>query len=201
MTICGSQSCACALRSDTLTVTGAGTPGSPWVIEQAEFTDITALQNAVDNLEASVAVLLSDVSALQVLTTDHATAIARLDAMQSGSISASSGTTSGTTPLTIDSTSLSTVPVAGVLFLWGAAIYSKTVSTDVFQVSTRINGVAHATAMRDQANGTAGVLTMGGPTAISASTAPSIDYQLTRISGTGTATVASATLRWLFLPS
>jgi len=57
MTICGSQNCACALTSSTLAVTGSGTPGSPWVIEQAEFTDITQLQIDVDNLEADVATL------------------------------------------------------------------------------------------------------------------------------------------------
>lgn len=64
MTICGSQNCACALTSSTLTVSGNGTPGSPWVVEQAEFTDITQLQVDVDNLEAAVANLPSTYLAL-----------------------------------------------------------------------------------------------------------------------------------------
>jgi hypothetical protein len=57
MTICGSQNCGCALTSSTLVVSGNGTPGSPWVVEQAEFDDITQLQIDVDNLEAAMALL------------------------------------------------------------------------------------------------------------------------------------------------
>lgn len=59
MGICNDQICNCAIRSTTLTVSGSGTPGDPWVLEQAEFTDITQLENDVANIEATLATLPS----------------------------------------------------------------------------------------------------------------------------------------------
>jgi hypothetical protein len=57
MGICNDQICNCALRSATLNVTGSGTPGDPWVLEQAEFSDITEIQNDIANIEALLASL------------------------------------------------------------------------------------------------------------------------------------------------
>jgi hypothetical protein len=201
MTICGSQACACALTSATLAVSGNGTPGSPWVIEQAEFSDITALQVAVDNLEATAAALTSDVTALQTLTASQTTSISRLDAMEDGASAATSGTTSGSTPLTVETFTFAPLPFAGHIWVYAAAIFTKTVSTDVFSLTTRVNGATHASPSQDRSGAAAGSLaTIGGPSAGSAATTPTVDMQLTRAAGTGTATVTSATLRWLFLP-
>jgi hypothetical protein len=49
------QICGCAVTSTTLVITGSGTPGDPWVIEQAEFNDITQLQTDVANNTAAIA--------------------------------------------------------------------------------------------------------------------------------------------------
>lgn len=55
--ICNDPACGCAISSTTLTISGSGTPEDPWVIEQIEFSDLTALQNAVANLEAAMNLL------------------------------------------------------------------------------------------------------------------------------------------------
>src|SRR6188472_2111807 len=55
--ICDNLTCGCAVISDTLTITGSGTPTDPWRLEQAEFTDITQLQVDVANINATLATL------------------------------------------------------------------------------------------------------------------------------------------------
>ena len=57
MGICNDEICNCALRSETLTISGSGTPGDPWVLEQAEFSDITELENDIANINAELATL------------------------------------------------------------------------------------------------------------------------------------------------
>lgn len=52
--ICNDPACGCAITSETITITGSGTPADPWVIEQVEFADLVALETAVDNLQAVV---------------------------------------------------------------------------------------------------------------------------------------------------
>lgn len=55
--ICDNIACGCAVISDTLVISGSGTPSDPWRLEQAQFTDITALQVDVANIQATLATL------------------------------------------------------------------------------------------------------------------------------------------------
>jgi hypothetical protein len=55
--ICNDRACGCAISSETLVITGSGTPEDPWVVEQVEFTALTELENAVANLQAAMELL------------------------------------------------------------------------------------------------------------------------------------------------
>lgn len=201
MTICGSQACGCALVSSTLSVSGGGTPGSPWVIEQAEFTDITALQVAVDNLEAAMVSVTADVVGLQTLTVNQGASITRLDAMQSGASSSAAGTTSGTTALVVDSFTFPTLTTQLQIWTFTALNFSKTVATDVFSLATRFNGAAAFSVLDRVGASNASMVNHSGPHTAAAATTPLIELLLTRSSGTGTATVTGGAFRWLALPT
>ena len=202
MTICGSQSCGCALTSSSLTVSGAGTPGSPWIVEQVGFTDLTQLQVDVDNLEALVSVLQADMAAQQTLTTSHTSSISRLDEHRTAFDSGTAVTTVGTTPLVVASSSFTSLTHAGQILTMGMASFTKTVSSDVFYVQCRINAAGASGAGQDRSGAATGwACAFGGPTAVSAGTSPTVDVILTRVGGTGTATTTSGVVRAWFIPN
>lgn len=198
--LCQPAACGCKFFSTTLNISIDA--NGVVTLEQAEFTDISEMQADIAALEAIVADMQGDLSSAGTDLATLIASVARLDGMQTGSASAATGTTSGTTPLVVATATLSTVADAGILFAWAACLYSKTVAGDVFAVTARINGSSGATGGRDLTAATTGWATgNAGPTSISGGTAPTVDIALTRISGSGTATASSAVVRYLFLPS
>lgn len=198
--LCQPAACGCSFFSSTLNISIDS--NGLVTIEQAEFTDIAEMQADIAALEAIVADMQGDLSSAGTDLATLITSVDRLDQLVGGSASANSGTTSGTTALTVATATLPTLAYAGQLFGWCAIAYSKTVSSDVFGVSARINGATAATGGADRAGAAAGWSTANaGPISVSAGTAPTVDTQLTRASGTGTATVTSAVVRWLFVPT
>lgn len=197
--LCRPAACGCKFVSSSLNISVDA--NGVVTLEQAEFTDITEMQADIAALEAIVADMQGDLSAAGTDLATLVASITRLDGMIAGQATAATGTTSGTTALTVITSTLATVPDAGVLFVWGASFYNKTVATDVFSVTCRINAGVGATGGRDLGGASTGWATGMAFTTISAGTAPTVDLQLTRVSGTGTATTPSSALRWLFLPS
>jgi hypothetical protein len=197
--LCGQTSCGCAFFSSTLNISVDS--NGLVTLEQAEFTDLTGALADIAQLQAEMLAAQSDITALETAMGTAESSIDRLDEMQTGFAAASSGTTSGTTALTIVTDTTPTLAVAGQLFVDGRAIFTKTVSSDVFQLTARINAGSASTPGRDLSGESTGWCTALALTAISAGTSPTVDIQLQRLSGTGTASVASASLRWWYLPN
>jgi hypothetical protein len=194
MGFCRESVCGCRFVSTTLDITQIG---GVVTLEQAEFTDLAGALADIAALEAAMTTAQADIAALETDMGTAEAAIARFDAMTGSSASSNTGTTSGTTALTIVTTTTPTLAATGLILMEGRVVFSKTVSTDVFQLAGRINAVSAATAGRDTSGAAAGWCTaFAGPTSVAGGSTPTLDIQLSRVSGTGT-----ATLRWWFLPS
>lgn len=201
--LCGDRSCGCAFVSSTLNISvddqGVVT------LEQAEFTEITAMQAAIDTLETQMTAALADITDLQADVVAAQADADRLDILQSSTLTASAvGPTSGATALTLLSQAFSAFGVAGRILFGGHAAYTKTVTTDVFDVFATYDGTQISRAI-DRTQLSSGWASAIGSASVAASDTPTISIQLARSSGTGTATTVASTnacrLWWIFIPS
>ena len=202
--LCGpATACGCAFTSTTLNISVDA--NGLVTIEQAEFTEITAMQAAIDTLETQMIAVLADIATLE---TDVAAAQAdadRLDILQSSTLTASGvGPTSGATELTLLSQAFSAFGVAGRLIFGGHASYTKTVTTDVFDVFANYDGVDVSRGI-DRTQLSSGWSAATASASVAASDTPTISLRLARSSGTGTATTVASTnacrLWWIFIPT
>lgn len=205
--LCRNIGCGCAIQSSTLNVSGSGTPTDPWVLEQAEFTDLTALELAVDSLETAMSAAQADIVTLESGLAAVVADVSRLDVMTGGVVAQSGagvGPTSGTTILSVVSTTVGPFPVAGVLLWAGNISYNKTAGTDTFSIFARLNAVS-SSRFADRTQLTAGAGAAGSATSLAAATAATIDMAIGRDSGAGTATTVASTnagrMYWWFLPT
>lgn len=113
---------------------------------------------------------------------------------------ASTGPTSGTTRLVINTISVPDLGV-GTLHAWAQVLYSKTVGTDVFDFDVNVSSTTWRS--RGFVSSTS-ALSYSVCGAWSITGAVSLTTGLTRTAGTGTATITEAGFtftKWLFVPA
>lgn len=204
--LCGPPiGCNCAFESSTLNISIG--PEGQIILEQAEFTDIAALQADVAALEAWQTTAMSEISGLQTNVTTLINSTARLDLLTAGAASQAGavGPTSGTTPLVIASTTVGPFASAGTILVWGTAAFTKTVATDDFELVSRSDGVTISRGQDLTNEASAWTASVTGLAAVAAAASPTVDITLTRTAGTGTATTTASIfngrLVWLFIPT
>lgn len=189
--LCTTRACACAIQSSTLNISGSGAPENPFIIEQAEFTDLAALELAVAALEADmtaaqgdISSLLSDVSALETIA-------ARFDLQSHQAVDMpATPSTSGTTELTVMTINVTARASNGYLVILGHVQYTKTTGADTFLSRLRVDGT-----IRAQDWDRPGVTTASAQHAVilgyTANDTPAVTVTIQRSSGTGTAAPTS----------
>ncbi len=199
------SACGCAFQSSTLNIT-VDADGT-WHIEQAQFTDIAAMQADIAALKAWQTTATGQISALETSSGTHAAAITRFDAMAASNVLQSGlgvGPTVTTTPLVIASATIGPFNTAGTVVWGGHAVYTKTVATDTFSGFARHDGTSRGRGT-DFTQLLSGWVSATTARALAATDAPVIDFALARNGGTGTATTLSVSvaggLFWMFIPN
>jgi hypothetical protein len=119
----------------------------------------------------------------------------------------SAGPTVGTTPLTVDTITIPAPGIAGHVVAWGTAVFTKTVAGDAFSLTLQIAASSRCTWRSPNlsaGNPTVEAGAVIGSHAVNGLTDIVIDIILTRIAGTGTATVgagSNASLGYIFVPA
>lgn len=137
-------------------------------------------------------------------TADHLTTL-DADRPQSGTNAdtATAGPTAGTTAFTAKSVTVPATGVPGLISVWASLGYTKSVGTDRFSVDLEVATVMFAESIGSDATATIDTQPVFGSLATDGSTSTVIDLVITRVAGTGTATMQTlarrSPLTWIFV--
>lgn len=173
---CSPKGCNCSFQSETLTIS---VDGGVVTIEQAEFTDITEMQDDIAALQAAVAALTTTVSdGFAAQTAALAAAVAFREPVRlTGTATARAAQTA---LLVTNSVSIPAETYARYVIVDITTHVSKTVAADVVSVRARYNA---ANVARYRITGTVGTSELVWAGIIPASTAAVIDVTVERDAG------------------